>query len=154
MRHGREIRVAALFLLVLPALLLSACEEEEKRRIEWGNASKNGEEAAPPVERVEAPDKEESTPAGRVKLHSPKPGRRGTPAAFTWNPYPGAESYRLLVLDAEEKVVYEGPRTRENLVSLADGWNDGLPGGVYFWQVLAYDGEGSEIGRASCRERV
>jgi hypothetical protein len=134
--------------LVFLALFAIACEEEQLRKERVSARVSEEVSVAPPVQ-VEAPAKEDTTARGRLKLYLPKPGQKGRPVFFSWYLYPGAESYQLFVLDPEEKVVYEGPRSTENLTALPDGWDEDLPGGVYFWQVLAFDAEGNEIGNSA-----
>ncbi len=146
-------RVGAVMLISL-LLIAVACEEEEQMRKErpQTKAEVSEEASSPPPVQVEPPSAADTTAMGRLKLHLPKPGHKGIPTSFTWNLFPCAESYQLLVLNMEEMVVYEGPRFVENLTSLPDGWDDELTEGVYYWQVLAFDAEGNPIGNSPYRD--
>jgi len=146
----RPIGNGVLSLLLLAGLLVLACEEETQNesRVE----KRAEEETAPPVVREEAPAEIDTTAMGRVKLQSPKPGLKGTPPSFTWFRFPGAGSYQLRIFDPEENLLFHGPHIAENETILPKGWDEGLPTGICFWQVIAFDEEGNEIGTSAYRD--
>jgi hypothetical protein len=101
---------------------------------------------------VEPPTGIDTTAMGRLKLHSPSPGQKGAPASLTWFRFPGAGSYQLRILDPEEKLLFQSPHIAENSTTLPKGWDEDLPTGICYWQVLAFDEEGNEIGASAYRD--
>lgn len=113
-------------------------------------------EAAPqPPPPATAPEKEEMTRRGYVKLEYPEPGFRGNPARFTWYRFPEAKTYQLTVMSMNETVLYDGPNGAENLLDPPPAWtNEFEAGTIYFWQVSAFDEKGTPIGRSPLRDFV
>ncbi|MFH1278000.1 MAG: hypothetical protein ABIK65_06455 [Candidatus Eisenbacteria bacterium] len=113
-------------------------------------------EAVPaPPPPATAPEKEEMTSQGYVKLDYPAPGFRGAPVRFTWYRFPEAGAYQVVIMAMTEAVVFEGPKRGENLLDLMPAWSGALDeGNIYFWQVTAFNEEGTPIGRSPLRDFV
>lgn len=107
----------------------------------------------PPPPPASAPEAEEMTRQGSVKLEYPEPGFRGAPVRFTWYRFPEAASYQVMVMTATETVLFESPPGAENLFDSPAEWTEALEdGSIYFWQVTALGEAGTPIGRSSLRD--
>lgn len=110
-------------------------------------------EAPAPPPPATAPEKEEMTRQGYVKLDYPGPGFRGNPARFTWYRFPEADAYQLTVMDMTETVLFEGSKGSENLLDPPAAWTEGFEAAsIFFWQVTAFNEEGTPIGRSPLRD--
>lgn len=78
-----------------------------------------------------------------VVLLAPNGVQKGLPLRFEWQPYPGAETYELKVLDERLDIVWTSGRIRATSLALPPGPAEGLKrGAVYYWKVsVASSGE-------------
>lgn len=107
----------------------------------------------PPEPPAEPPDAEEVTARGYVKTHKPDAGFRGDPLRFTWYLFPESRRFQLIVMTHEETVLFESAVLEENYLDMPPVLKEALlPGGIYFWQVLALNEEGAPVGRSPLRD--
>jgi hypothetical protein len=76
-------------------------------------------------------------------LATPRGIQKALPLHFEWQPYPGAKTYEVKVLDGKLDVFWTSGRIRTTSLNLPSGPTEGLKkGNVYYWKVSAFsDGE-------------
>ena len=112
----------------------------------------------PPEEPLiveEAPAEVETTATGGVRLHLPKPGFRGIPGTFTWKRYPGAATYRFLLLDRTQTVLFRSEPLAENRIETPPEVSAVFePDGLFLWEVLAFDEAGEKLAESPFRDFI
>lgn len=103
----------------------------------------------------EAPAEVETTATGKVRLDLPKPGFRGVPGTFTWKGYPGAATYRFVLLDRTQTVLFRSEPIAENRIETPPEVSAVFePDGLFLWEVLAFDAEGEKLAGSPFRDFI
>ncbi len=153
MPRSRTVRIV--LGLVLIAIVSVGCGA--RSAVERGKAEPvfipQPEPVVPPEPPAEPPDAEKVTARGYVKAHKPDAGFRGNPLRFTWYLFPESNRFQVIVMNHEETVLFESAVLEENFLDLPPALKEAfLPGGIYFWQVLALNEEGAPVGRSPLRD--
>ena len=77
-------------------------------------------------------------------LLTPRGVQKALPLHFKWQPYPGAETYEVKVLDEKLDIVWSSGRIRATSLYLPQGPAEGLKRGAgYYWKVAVFSDDES-----------
>lgn len=89
-----------------------------------------------------------------VQLVSPIGDIEQLPTEFKWNPYPGASSYKLNVMEIDHVSIWNGKNSDTNLTIPASLRAKMLPGKPFLWQVSALDPSGRVLASSQVQKFV
>ncbi|MBN1826919.1 MAG: hypothetical protein JW958_11690 [Candidatus Eisenbacteria bacterium] len=155
MTRNRMFFLAFVLFFLLLSFASLGCAGGSKERAEPVLISKEPEPAREPLLVESAPEGDAMTATGRIRLHMPKPGFRGVPGTFSWNSFPGASSYRFVLLDREQTVLFTGDAVVENLIATPPPAAAIFePKGLYYWLILGFDEKGDKIAESPFRDFI